>query len=129
MKKELEQIRMSVEAALKDAEKIETLENIRIKYMGKKGELTAVLKGMGKLPAEERPQIGAFANEIRKRLETEIEERKAAIAAAIEEKRLEAETIDVTMPGKRNHEGKLHPWAFRLLTDRRSGMTIITLKR
>ena len=109
MKEKLEQIKVSVEEALKNADAMEALENIRIKFMGKKGELTAVLKGMGKLSPEERPKIGALANEIRQRLEKEIEEKKAAIAAAIEAKKLEEEVIDVTMPGKRNNEGKLHP--------------------
>ena len=109
MKEKLEQIRASVEAALKNAEAMEALEDIRIKYMGKKGELTAVLKGMGKLSAEERPKIGALANEIRQRLEKEIDERKSAIMAAVEERKLAEEVIDVTMPGKKNDEGKLHP--------------------
>lgn len=109
MKEKLEQIRASVEAALKNAEAMEALEDIRIKYMGKKGELTAVLKGMGKLSAEERPKIGALANEIRQRLEKEIDERKSAIMAAVEARKLAEEVIDVTMPGKKNDEGKLHP--------------------
>ena len=109
MKEKLEQIKVSVEAALKNAEAMESLEDIRIKYMGKKGELTAVLKGMGKLSAEERPKIGALANEIRQRLEKEIDERKSAILAAVEERKLAEEVIDVTMPGKKNDEGKLHP--------------------
>lgn len=109
MKEKLEQIRASVEASLNRADKLEALENIRIKYMGKKGELTAVLKGMGKLSAEERPKIGALANEIRQKLEKEIDERKTSIAKAIEEKKLADEVIDVTMPGRRNNEGKPHP--------------------
>lgn len=109
MKEQLEQIKNSAEAELSAAESMEALENIRIKYMGKKGELTAVLKGMGKLTPEERPVIGALANEIRQKLEKEIEEKKAAVMAALEEKRLKDEVIDVTMPGKRNAEGKLHP--------------------
>ena len=109
MKEKLEQIRIAVEEALKTADNTDALENIRIKYMGKKGELTAVLKGMGKLSKEERPVIGALANEIRQKLEKEIEEKKAAIEAVEEEKRLAEETIDVTMPGKRTKEGKLHP--------------------
>ena len=109
MKEKLEQIRAAVEEALGKAADMDALENIRIKYMGKKGELTAVLKGMGKLSKEERPVIGALANEIRQKLESEIEAKNSAIAAAMEEKRLAEETIDVTMPGKRNREGKLHP--------------------
>ncbi len=109
MKEKLEQIRASVEEALKTADAMDALENIRIRYMGKKGELTAVLKGMGKLSAEERPKIGALANEIRQKLEKEIDERKAAISEALEAKKLENEVIDVTMPGKKSEEGKLHP--------------------
>ncbi len=109
MKEMLENIKAAVEEALKTADSAEALENIRIKYMGKKGELTAVLKGMGKLSKEERPVIGALANEIRQKLEKEIEEKKAAIMAAEEEKKLAEEVIDVTMPGKRSKEGKLHP--------------------
>ena len=109
MKEKLEQIRSSVEEALKSADAMDALENIRIRYMGKKGELTAVLKGMGKLSAEERPKIGALANEIRQKLEKEIDERKASISAALETKKLESEIIDVTMPGKKSEEGKLHP--------------------
>ncbi|MBQ3426229.1 MAG: phenylalanine--tRNA ligase subunit alpha [Clostridia bacterium] len=109
MKDKLEQIRASVERALHDADAMDALENIRIKYMGKKGELTAVLKGMGKLSPEERPKIGALANEIRNRLEKEIDDRKTAIMTALEEKKLKDEMIDVTMPGRKNAEGKLHP--------------------
>ena len=109
MKEKLEQIRASVEEALKTADAMDALENIRIRYMGKKGELTAVLKGMGKLSAEERPKIGALANEIRQRLEKEIDERKTAILEELETKKLESEVIDVTMPGKKNEEGKMHP--------------------
>lgn len=109
MKEKLEQIKISVTEALKAAEDLNSLEDIRIKYMGKKGELTAVLKGMGQLTPEERPIIGALANEIRQTLEKEIDEKKTAIEAALEEKKLAEEVIDITMPGKRNDEGKLHP--------------------
>ena len=109
MKEKLEQIKISVTEALNAAEDLQALEEIRIKYMGKKGELTAVLKGMGQLTPEERPIIGALANEIRQTLEKEIDEKKTAIEAALEEKKLAEEVIDITMPGKRNDEGKLHP--------------------
>ena len=77
MKEKLEQIKISVTEALKAAEDLNSLEDIRIKYMGKKGELTAVLKGMGQLSPEERPVIGALANEIRQTLEKEIDEKQA----------------------------------------------------
>ena len=65
-----------------------------------KGELTAILKQMSKLSAEERPVIGQLANEVRSELENEIESRKSALAARLQEAKLRAETLDVTMPGK-----------------------------
>jgi phenylalanyl-tRNA synthetase alpha chain len=109
MKEQLQAIKLSVESALKDADTLEALEEIRIKYMGKKGELTAVLKGMGKLTPEERPVIGALANEIRQNLETEIESKKKTIESRLEEEKLKSEVIDITMPGKKTNVGKLHP--------------------
>ena len=109
MKEQLQAIKVSVETALNEASTLEALEEIRIKYMGKKGELTAVLKGMGKLTPEERPVIGALANEIRQNLEKEIDSKKTAIEAKLEEEKLKSEVIDVTMPGKHSGKGKLHP--------------------
>ncbi len=109
MKEKLEQIKADVEGILKNAADLDTLENIRIKYLGKKGELTSVLKGMGKLSKEERPKIGALANEVRAKLEAELDEKKTVLAAKLEEAKLKAEVIDVTMPGKKQEEGKLHP--------------------
>ena len=109
MKEKLQQIKAAVTEALNEAEDLQSLENIRIKYMGKKGELTVVLKGMGGLSPEERPVIGALANEIRQTLEGEIENKKKAIEAALEEKKLAEEVIDITMPGRKSEEGRLHP--------------------
>lgn len=109
MREKLEEIKKTVEGILLNAADIDTLENIRIKYLGKKGELTAVLKGMGKLSPEERPVIGAAANEIRIFLEQELETKKAEIAAKLQEQKLKREVIDVTMPGRRPEIGKLHP--------------------
>lgn len=109
MKEKIEKIRADVENILTNAADLEALENIRIKYLGKKGELTSVLKGMGKLSKEERPVIGALANEVRAKLESELEEKKSQISAKLEELKLKSEVIDVTMPGKRNAQGHLHP--------------------
>ena len=109
MKQKLEEIKAAVESVLSDINDMDALGQVRIKYLGKKGELTAVLKGMGKLSAEERPVIGALANEIRSNLENEIDEKKAQLAAKAEEAQLAAEVIDVTMPGKKPSIGKLHP--------------------
>lgn len=109
MKQKLEQIRTSVENILTDVKEMDALEQIRIKYLGKKGELTAVLKEMGKLSKEERPVIGALANEIRSKLETEIESKRAQLAEALEQAKLVSEVVDVTMPGKKKEIGRLHP--------------------
>ncbi len=109
MKEKLAKIKEDVLLHLKDAIDLDTLENIRIKYLGKKGELTAVLKGMGGLSAEERPVIGALANEIRALLEKEIDEKKAELIKKETEERLKNEVIDVTMPGKKQPSGTLHP--------------------
>lgn len=109
MKEQIQQIKADVEAILATAADLDTLENIRIKYLGKKGELTAVLKGMGKLSPEERPVIGALVNEVKAALENELEAKKAQISEKLEAEKLKAEVIDVTMPGKKSSAGKLHP--------------------
>ncbi|MBQ2669827.1 MAG: phenylalanine--tRNA ligase subunit alpha [Clostridia bacterium] len=109
MKQKLEEIKAAAISVLQSASDIDALEEARIKFLGKKGELTAVLKGMGALSAEERPKIGALANEIRALLEGQIESKKAEIAAKLEEAKLAAEVIDVTMPGKSQARGELHP--------------------
>ena len=83
MKEQLSQIKKNVEEQLKNAQSIEALEEIRIKYLGKKGELTSILKGMGQLSSEERPVIGALANEVREFLSNEIDEKKAEISKAL----------------------------------------------
>ncbi len=109
MKEQIQQIKADVEAILATATDLDTLENIRIKYLGKKGELTAVLKGMGKLSPEERPVIGALVNEVKSALENELDAKKAQISEKLEAEKLKAEVIDVTMPGKKSVAGKLHP--------------------
>lgn len=109
MKQKLEQIKASALDVLKNASDMDALEEARIKFLGKKGELTAVLKGMGQLSAEERPKIGALANEIRASIENHIDTKKAEIASKLEEIKLKSEVIDVTMPGKAPKTGELHP--------------------
>ncbi len=109
MKEKLSQIKNAAAAALAEAASLDTLEAIRIQYLGKKGELTAVLKGMGALSAEERPVIGALANEVRSFVEGEIDNKKAELSAALQAEKLKNEVIDVTMPGKKQEQGKLHP--------------------
>ena len=88
-----------------------SLEEARVRYLGKKGELTAVLRGMGKLTPEERPAVGQLANEVRETIEGMIAERKTALQAASLEKKLKEEKIDVTAPGKKIAVGERHPLA------------------
>ena len=109
MKEQLESIRQQALAALEDAATPAALEELRVKLLGKKGELTAVLKQMGKLSAEERPVMGQMANAVRAAIEEKLEERKATIHAAAMEARLAAEAIDVTIPGKEFAIGHQHP--------------------
>ena len=109
MKQQLEQIKKTAEEQLQNAETIEALEEARIKYLGKKGELTSILKGMGSLSAEERPVIGALANEVREFLTNAIDSKKAEMEAKLQDEKLKKEVIDITMPGKRSKVGKLHP--------------------
>ena len=109
MKQQLEAIRKAALEAISCAGEAEDLEALRVRYLGKKGELTAVLKQMGKLSAEERPVIGQLANEVRARLEADIEEKARELAAKAMERRLESEAVDVTIPGKQEKIGVKHP--------------------
>ena len=109
MKDKLEQIRKNAMEALKELDNLKQLEEFRVRTLGKKGELTLVLRGMGSLPPEERPVMGQLANEIRSAIEKALSEKTAELKNAALEKRLEAETIDVTVPGKMPRLGKLHP--------------------
>ena len=109
MKQQLEQIRVQALAALDAAETPAALEELRVSLLGKKGELTAVLKQMGKLTPEERPVMGQVANTVRADIEAKLEERKAVINAAVLEQKLAAEAIDVTIPGDEVAMGHEHP--------------------
>ena len=109
MKQQLENIRLQALSALETADSPAALEELRVKYLGKKGELTAVLKMMGKLTAEERPIMGALANTVRAELEAKLEEAKANVGAKALEAKLAAETIDVTIPGTPVALGHQHP--------------------
>ena len=109
MKQQLELIRQQALTALDAAADAQELDSLRVKYLGKKGELTAVLKMMGKLSPEERPVMGQMANAVRAEIEAKLEERKAAIHAAVLEAKLAAEAIDVTIPGETVIVGHQHP--------------------
>ena len=109
MKEQLEKIRASALEALAQAKESAELEALRVKILGKKGELTGVLKMMGKLSAEERPAMGQLANEARAAIEAKLEERKKALAALALEAKLAAEAVDVTIPGDAPAMGRKHP--------------------
>ena len=109
MKEQLATIRSEALAAFAQAGSSAELDALRVKYLGKKGELTAVLKQMGKLSAEERPAMGQLANEVRAALEAELEAKGKELEAKALEARLEAEALDVTVPGKPVTMGHRHP--------------------
>ncbi|NCC16132.1 MAG: phenylalanine--tRNA ligase subunit alpha [Clostridia bacterium] len=109
MKDKLKLIHDKAIAAFHEAKEMKDIEDMKVKYLGKKGELTAILKEMGKLSAEERPIIGQLANEVRQDIENKLEEEKKRLEAAEITQRLEKEKIDVTMPGKPQAGGHKHP--------------------
>jgi len=109
MKEQLELIKQTSENELENASNRAELEALRIKYLGKKGELTAVLKQMGALSAEERPVVGQIANDVRTAIEEMLEKKDNEIKETETAARLKEETIDVTMPGKRHRLGHKHP--------------------
>ena len=109
MKEQLAKIRAEALAAFDGVKDAAALDELRVKYLGKKGELTAVLKMMGKLSPEERPVMGQLANDVRAALEQALEERGTALEAAALEQRLKDEALDVTIPGEAVTLGRQHP--------------------
>ncbi len=109
MKALMQELRENALNAISGAESTDSLESLRVKYLGKKGELTAILKQMGKLSAEERPIMGQLANQIRADLESAIESTRKRLEAAALEAKLKAETLDVTIPAKELKLGHKHP--------------------
>ena len=109
MKEQLAQIKQQAVEALQQAQTPAQLEDLRVRFLGKKGELTAVLKQMGKLSPEERPVMGQLANTVRAEIEEMLEKQKAAAQAAALEAKLASEALDVTIPGKSVVLGHAHP--------------------
>lgn len=109
MKEQLKSIEERAKSELESVLDMKLLEEIRVKYLGKKGELTAILKQMGGLSAEERPVIGQLANTVRADIEAAIQNKMSQMKAALAEKKLAAETLDVTLPGKTPKVGRPHP--------------------
>ena len=108
MQEKLKNLKKLAEEQIKSAGNLEEVEKLRVDLLGKKGELTKILKEMGKLSADEKPIIGKLGNEIREMITEGIAEKKESIKSAMLEKKLEMEKIDVTMPGKEFKVGKKH---------------------
>jgi len=109
MKEQIAKIKENAKSEIENAKDLQTLNDVRVKYLGKKGELTVVLRGMGALTPEERPVIGALVNEVRDYIEqTIIEDEKRLKSEALKEKMLK-EKIDITMPSKNISIGSVHP--------------------
>ncbi len=109
MKEQLQKIREQAAAEIAALSDTKALDDLRVKFLGKKGELTAILKQMGSLSAEERPVMGQLANDVRTQLENAISEKAEALKAAVTEQRLKTEAVDVTMPGTKRSIGTRHP--------------------
>ncbi|NLM74688.1 MAG: phenylalanine--tRNA ligase subunit alpha [Clostridiaceae bacterium] len=109
MKQKLEEIRSQALAALSEVSDVRELEALKVEYLGKKGKLTQILKGMGKLSPEERPVVGQVANEIRLALEEGIQSVRERLNRELINQKLKSEVIDVTMPGTKKDLGRKHP--------------------
>ncbi|MDJ0687226.1 MAG: phenylalanine--tRNA ligase subunit alpha [Xenococcaceae cyanobacterium MO_188.B32] len=106
---QLQELQQEAGNAIAATNTLEELEQLRINYLGKKGKLSQILRGMGKLSPEERPRVGSLANEVKEELQSNLEDRKQALQAAAIEAQLKAETLDVTMPGVSRPLGHVHP--------------------
>ena len=109
MKELMQSLREASLKAITEAQNMDLLETLRVKYLGKKGELTAILRQMGQLSAQERPAMGQLANQLRSDIENAIEARKNELSAALMEKKLRDEALDVSLPGEKQPIGHKHP--------------------
>jgi phenylalanyl-tRNA synthetase alpha chain len=109
LESDLMALKASAQEAIAAAATLDDLEQVRVGYLGKKGQLSKVLGGMGKLSAEDRPRIGALANEVKDLIQGQLEQSKTALETAKLEAQLATETLDVTMPGVFRPQGRVHP--------------------
>ena len=109
MKERLQELAENARKRIEESEGLDKLNDVRVAYLGKKGELTAILKQMGKLSAEERPVVGQLANKVRADIEEALSEKLSALKASAQAAKIAAESIDITLPGKPQTIGKLHP--------------------
>ena len=109
MKEKLDSIMKNALSQIEDSKELDKLNDIRVAFLGKKGELTSVLKSMKEVAPEDRPKVGQLVNEARKQIEERLEEKKTAFAKALREEKMKAEVIDVTLPGNKPELGHRHP--------------------
>ena len=109
MKEQLEKIKLEALDRMEAADSLDTLNEIRVAYLGKKGELTSVLKSMKDVAPEDRPKVGQMVNEVRELLETKLEETKTALMKKARKEQMEKEVIDVTLPAQKIRMGHSHP--------------------
>ncbi len=114
MKEQLEKIKAEALSQIEAADSLDRLNEIRVAYLGKKGELTSVLKSMKNVAPEERPKVGQMVNEARELIEAKLEETKAGLARKAREEQMKKEVIDVTLPAKKVRMGHSHPNAIAL---------------
>ena len=109
IQEQLKELNTAAVHAIGTSDSLDELEQLRIKYLGKKGQLSQILRGMGKLSPEERPAVGSLANVVKQEVQTSLEQRKQDLQRLQIEARIKAETIDVTMPGVSRPLGRVHP--------------------
>ena len=109
MEQQLQDLKLEVLAKIEQANDLKSLNEVRVAYLGKKGPITDLLKGMGKLSPEERPKMGALVNTVREEVTAALEEKVTALEEAAIQAKLEAESIDVTLPGAKIAAGNRHP--------------------
>lgn len=114
MKEQLEKIKEEALRQIESSEALEKLNDIRVSYLGKKGELTNLLKGMKDVAPEDRPKVGQMVNDVRGLIEGRLEEAKTALAKKAREEQLKREVIDVTLPASKNNVGHSHPGTIAL---------------
>lgn len=109
MKEKLQQIRGNAMAQMKEAGSLDKLNEIKVAFLGKKGELTTIMKSMKDIPKEERPAFGQMVNEVRAEIENALDEMKQTLSKKARELQMKAEVIDVTLPAKKSNLGHRHP--------------------
>ncbi|MEM9771429.1 MAG: phenylalanine--tRNA ligase subunit alpha [Cyanobacteria bacterium P01_D01_bin.73] len=109
LESQLQTLQAEAQGAIATVETLDALDEIRVNYLGKKGKISKVLGGMGKLDPADRPKLGAIANEVKKAVQGSLDQQREALQAAKIQAQLEAETLDVTMPGTYRAQGHKHP--------------------